>query len=55
MGKLEEYEVEIRDGITVTMKLDKEQAEKADKERVRRVGRDKAPQNKAAAPRTKQA
>jgi hypothetical protein len=53
MAKLDIYEVELSDGVTVRMKLDRERAEKADPARVRRVNEAKRPQNKAATPRAK--
>lgn len=52
--KLDVYEVDLADGVTVTMKLDRDKAEAADPKKVRRVGADKRPANKAAATRTKQ-
>lgn len=51
--KLDVYEVDLADGVTVTMKLDRDKAESADPKKVRRVGADKRPANKAAATRTK--
>ncbi|MGW6695548.1 hypothetical protein ACWF62_17410 [Rhodococcus sp. NPDC054953] len=41
MARLEEYEVDIASGVTVTMKLSPEAVEKADPKRVRKVQRTK--------------
>ncbi|MGP4114663.1 hypothetical protein ACTWP5_27605 [Streptomyces sp. 4N509B] len=54
MAQLSEYEVEIRDGIWVTMKLSREHAEQADPKRVRPVGGKARPTaNKARTPANK--
>ncbi|MEU2960376.1 hypothetical protein [Streptomyces albidoflavus] len=55
MARLEEYEVDIASGVTVTMKLSPDAAEKADPKRVRKVTRAKGRPvaNKARRPANK--
>ena len=57
MARLEAYAVDIASGVTVTMKLSPDAAEKADPARVRKVTRAKGrtPANKARRPVNKAA